>query len=117
MNVTSNDQCNLSLLNVPTLANHGDEGDGQPSEARNVDTVVTGDGSASVGRTNRFDDNHLLETRPFCQLRQGHAEFERSIIRERTRRRPRRPPGRAGQGTPVATPALSAAKKKPPARY
>src|SRR5437016_2369521 len=52
------------ILNIPMLANHRDEDSGRPYEARNVDAIVSGNGSARVGRTNRFDDNHRLEARP-----------------------------------------------------
>jgi hypothetical protein len=59
------------VLNIPMLANHRDENSRRPYEARNVDAIVTGDGSARVGRPNRFDDNHCLEIWPFRQLRKG----------------------------------------------
>src|SRR5919202_5976961 len=65
------------ILNIPMLANHRDKSSGGSYEARNVDAVVTGNASARVGRTNRFDDNHRLEVRPFRQLREGHQVCDR----------------------------------------
>src|SRR5438477_3838754 len=60
------------ILNMPMLANHRDEDSGRSDEARNIDAIVTRNGSARVGRTNRFDDNHRLEVRPLRELRQRH---------------------------------------------
>jgi len=59
------------MLTIPMLANHRDEDRRRPYEARKVNAIVTGNGRARVGRTNRFDDKHRWEGRPLCQLRQG----------------------------------------------
>jgi len=59
------------ILNIPMLANHGDEGGGRPHQTGNVDAIVTRDRRLLMRHTNRFDDNHGLETRPLRQLRQG----------------------------------------------
>src|ERR671924_2174029 len=59
------------ILNIPMLANHGDEGGGRPHQTGNVDAIVTRDRRLLMSHTNRFDDNYGLETRPLRQLRQG----------------------------------------------
>src|SRR5262249_51053152 len=59
------------MLNVPMLTNHGDEGGSRPHQTGNIDAVVTRDRRLLMCHTNRFDDNHGLETRPWRQLRQG----------------------------------------------
>src|SRR5919108_4343760 len=59
------------ILNIPMLANHGDEGGGRSHQTRNVDAIVTRDRRLLMRYPNRFDDNHGLEPRPVCQLRQG----------------------------------------------
>src|SRR5437870_6829399 len=59
------------ILTIPMLANHRHEDRRRPYEARNVDAIIAGNGSARGGGPNRFDDNHRLESRPFRQFRKG----------------------------------------------
>ena len=65
------------ILNIPMLANHGDEGGGRPHQTGNIDAIVTRDRRLLMRHPNRFDDNHGLETRPVCQLRQGSNVSDR----------------------------------------
>src|SRR5919202_2304884 len=59
------------ILDVPMLANHRDEGCGRSYEARNIETIITGDWGTSIGRTTSFHDNYRLQIRPFRELRDG----------------------------------------------
>jgi hypothetical protein len=59
------------MLHIPMLAHHRHADRRRPDEARTVDAIIAGHGSARVGGPNRFDDNHRLELRPLRQLRKG----------------------------------------------
>src|SRR2546430_2740679 len=73
------------ILNIPMLTNHRDEVTGRSDEARNVDPVVTGNGRTWVSGTNRFDDNHRLEVRPFRQRRKNGKSVMVQTLRRTVR--------------------------------
>src|SRR5919204_5972485 len=59
------------MLDIPMLADHGDEGGGRPYQTGKGEAVVTGDRHVRVRHAHRFHDTDRLETRPWRELRQS----------------------------------------------